>query len=142
MAAVVADTSPLIALLQIGHLSILKSLFIEVQIPPAVAREATPSLPECPSWLLVRELTKPVGSDKRRGGARGIDVHREPTCGPPVIAWPVTAETVSGCMRPGHHRLDVTAVLGAVKCSPHDERSARARARVRFDPACRGAFGH
>jgi hypothetical protein len=63
MAAVVADTSPLIALLQIGHLSILKSLFIEVQIPPAVALEAAPSLPERPSWLLVRELTEPIGSD-------------------------------------------------------------------------------
>ena len=63
MAAVVADTSPLIALLQIGHFSILKSLFIEVQIPPAVALEAAPSLPERPSWLLVRELTEPIGSD-------------------------------------------------------------------------------
>jgi predicted nucleic acid-binding protein len=63
MAAVVADTSPLIALLQIGHLSILKSLFIEVQIPPAVALEPAPSLPERPSWLLVRELTEPIGSD-------------------------------------------------------------------------------
>jgi predicted AAA+ superfamily ATPase len=60
MAAVVADTSPLIALIQIGHLSILKSLFVEVQIPPAVALEAAPSLPERPSWLLVRELTEPI----------------------------------------------------------------------------------
>src|SRR4029077_13768574 len=66
MAAVVADTSPLIALHQIEHLSVLKSLFVEVHIPPAVAREAAPSLPDLPSWIVVRELTQPVGSDVLR----------------------------------------------------------------------------
>ena len=44
MAAVVADTSPSIALHPMEHLSVLKSLFVEVQIQPAVAREARPSL--------------------------------------------------------------------------------------------------
>ena len=63
MAAVVADTSPLIALHQIEHLSVLKSLFVEVQIPPAVAGEAAPSLPELPSWIVVRKLTQPIGSE-------------------------------------------------------------------------------
>ena len=63
MAAVVADTSPLIALHQIEHLSVLKSLFVEVHIPPAVAREAAPSLPELPSWIVIRELTQPIGSE-------------------------------------------------------------------------------
>lgn len=66
MAAVVADTSPLIALHQIGHLSVLKSLFVEVQIPPAVAREATRSLPELPSWITTRKLTQPIGSEVLR----------------------------------------------------------------------------
>jgi len=63
MAAVVADTSPLIALHQIGHLPLLKSLFVEVQIPFAVAREATPSLPDLPSWIVARELNQPIGSE-------------------------------------------------------------------------------
>jgi predicted nucleic acid-binding protein len=63
MAAVVADTSPLIALHQIGHLSLLKSLFVEVQIPFAVAREAAPSLPDLPSWIVARELNQPIGSE-------------------------------------------------------------------------------
>jgi hypothetical protein len=66
MAAVVADTSPLIALHQVGHLSVLKSLFVEVQIPPAVAREVAPSLPELVPWIVVRELAHPIASDVLR----------------------------------------------------------------------------
>jgi predicted nucleic acid-binding protein len=63
MAAVVADTSPLIALHQIGQLSLLKSLFTDVQIPSAVAQETAPTLPVLPSWIVTRELTQPIGSD-------------------------------------------------------------------------------
>jgi uncharacterized protein len=66
MAAVVADTSPLIALHQIGHLSLLKSLFVEVYVPPAVAREAAPSLPGLPLWIVARELAQPVASEVLR----------------------------------------------------------------------------
>ena len=44
MAAVVADASVLIALGQIGQLSLLEKLFGEVMIPSAVAREVAPSL--------------------------------------------------------------------------------------------------
>ena len=66
MAAVVADTSPLIALHQVGHLSVLTSLFGTVQIPPAVAHEVAPSLPELPSWIVVRELRQPIASEVLR----------------------------------------------------------------------------
>jgi predicted nucleic acid-binding protein len=62
MAAVVADASPLIALHQIDHLELLERLFAQVEIPPAVAREAAPSLPVLPSWILVRQLSQPIDS--------------------------------------------------------------------------------
>jgi predicted nucleic acid-binding protein len=39
MATVVADTSPLIALHQLGQLSLLQRIFGEIHVPPAVARE-------------------------------------------------------------------------------------------------------
>lgn len=60
MAAVIADASCLIALHQIGRLSLLERLFVEIQIPPAVSRETTPTLPELPPWIIVRELTYPI----------------------------------------------------------------------------------
>lgn len=62
MAAVVADASPLIALHQIGQLALLERLFAQVQIPPAVVQEVAPSLPVLPAWILVRELSQPIGS--------------------------------------------------------------------------------
>jgi uncharacterized protein len=51
--AVVVDASPLIALQQIGELSLLQRLFDRVLAPSAVAREVRPSLPELPAWLEV-----------------------------------------------------------------------------------------
>lgn len=59
MAAVVADASVLIALGQIDRLSLLEQLFGEVMIPPAVAREVSPGLPELPSWIRTRALDEP-----------------------------------------------------------------------------------
>jgi uncharacterized protein len=66
MAAVVADTSPLIALHQIGQLQLLERLFGEVLVPPAVAREAAPSLPEPPAWIRTVTPTQPIGSEVLR----------------------------------------------------------------------------
>ena len=59
MAAVVADTSPLIALHQLGRLSLLQRILGEVHVPPAVARELSPGMPELPSPLWGRERAKP-----------------------------------------------------------------------------------
>ena len=43
--------------------ALLKSLFVEVFVPPAVVREAAPSLPDLPSWIVARELSQPTASD-------------------------------------------------------------------------------
>jgi len=66
MAAVVADTSPLIALHQLGQLSLLQRLFGEVLVPPAVEREATPSLPERPAWIRTVTPAQPISSEVLR----------------------------------------------------------------------------
>ena len=63
MAAVVADTSPLIALHQLGRLSLLQRILGEIYIPPAVARELSPGVPDLPSWIVVRGLAQPIASE-------------------------------------------------------------------------------
>ena len=55
MIVVVADASPLIALERIGRLELLKALFEEVLIPPAVAAEVAPRL-LLPPWIRERAL--------------------------------------------------------------------------------------
>ena len=60
MAQVVVDTSPLIALHQIGLLWLFESLYTGILIPPAVASEVAPSLPALPSFVRVQGLAKPV----------------------------------------------------------------------------------
>lgn len=63
---VVADSSPLIVLLQIGHVEVLPELFGQIVIPPAVANELhsqqRPRLVRDyfstgPSWISVRQPT-------------------------------------------------------------------------------------
>ncbi|MFA4646625.1 DUF3368 domain-containing protein [Pyrococcus kukulkanii] len=54
---VVSNTSPLIGLSNIRHLDILRKLFEEIIIPPAVAEEFGEKLP---SWVIVR----PVSDEK------------------------------------------------------------------------------
>ena len=56
--AVVCNSSPLIALSQIGQLELLHTLFQEVLIPPAVAKEAAGSLGAHP-WIRVQPLAGP-----------------------------------------------------------------------------------
>ncbi len=60
---VIADTSPLSALAEIGHVDVLPALFHEVLIPPQVAAElAHPRAPQAvrellaalPAWLQIR----------------------------------------------------------------------------------------
>jgi len=62
MAEVVADTSPLIALQQVGQLSLLPRLFGQIHIPPGVAEELRPGMAETPAWVVVRPLTQPIAS--------------------------------------------------------------------------------
>jgi predicted nucleic acid-binding protein len=59
-APVISNASPLIALKQIGHLDLLKGLFSAVSIPPAVAREITPTV-TLPAWVSEHALTQPIG---------------------------------------------------------------------------------
>jgi len=60
MAEVVADASVLIALAQIGQLSLLQRLFGEIVISPAVAHEVSPSLPQIPAWIETRSVQRPL----------------------------------------------------------------------------------
>jgi predicted nucleic acid-binding protein len=59
---VVADASPLIALERIGRLDLLKALFGEVLVPPAVAAEVAPRL-VLPPWILERALQQPIARE-------------------------------------------------------------------------------
>ena len=65
MIVVVADASPLIALQQIDQLGLLKALFDEVFIPPAVAREVTHRL-TLPPWICERALQQPIAREVLR----------------------------------------------------------------------------
>lgn len=54
---VISNSSPLIALSQIGALDLLKVLFETVLVPPAVRRETAASV-GAPAWLVERVLTR------------------------------------------------------------------------------------
>jgi hypothetical protein len=57
--AVISNSSPLIALAQIGRLDILRQLHPVVLIPPTVAKEVEPTVPALPGWLVVQPLKQP-----------------------------------------------------------------------------------
>ena len=54
--AVVSNSSPLIALSQIGRLDLLRQIHPQVLIPPAVAKEVQPTLARLPNWVEVKPL--------------------------------------------------------------------------------------
>jgi len=56
---VVSNSSPLIALDQLGHLDLMRRLFREVKVPAAVVREVSPQL-NLPSWVVEQPLTQPL----------------------------------------------------------------------------------
>ena len=56
---VIADASVLIALAQIGQLSLLERLYEEVVIPSAVQSEVAPSMPKLPPWVHTQTLQRP-----------------------------------------------------------------------------------
>lgn len=62
MTLVVSDASPLIALQQIDELKLLHELFGEVLVPPAVAREVSPSV-ILPEWIKTRSLQQPMAGE-------------------------------------------------------------------------------
>ena len=57
---VISNSSPLIALTQIGQLDLLRRLHTCICIPPAVAREVEPTVAKLPDWVLVQELAHPL----------------------------------------------------------------------------------
>ena len=57
---VISNSSPLIALSQIGRLDLLQQLHTSVSIPTAVAREVGPTVTRIPDWILVQQLTRPL----------------------------------------------------------------------------------
>jgi hypothetical protein len=77
---VVADASPLIALERIGQLGLLKALFEEVLIPPAVAGEVAPRL-LLPPWIRERALQQPVAwSSRSSEGSSPLCAQRSSRC--------------------------------------------------------------
>jgi len=57
---VVSNSSPLIAFAEIGQLNVLPSIFGLILIPPAVAAEIAPSIPDLPQWLHVESLKQAI----------------------------------------------------------------------------------
>ena len=57
---VISNSSPLIALTQIGRLDLLRRLYTSILIPPAVAREVEPTVTKLPDWVLVQKLAHPL----------------------------------------------------------------------------------
>jgi predicted nucleic acid-binding protein len=67
---VVSNASPLIALARIQRLDLLPAIFELVLIPPAVAREISPSIPVLPTWLRIQapSVLPPASLLRRRLG--------------------------------------------------------------------------
>jgi predicted nucleic acid-binding protein len=84
--AVVSNSSPLIALTQIGRLNLLQQLHALVLIPPAVAREVEPTVPTLPGWVVVQPLAHPrrphpisssIGPGEREVISLGLELRAE-----------------------------------------------------------------
>ena len=61
MSSVVSNSSPLIALEQLGLLNLLKQIFGTVLVPPAVVRETAPTV-TLPQSIIEQTLLQPIGS--------------------------------------------------------------------------------
>ena len=133
MAGVIADASPLIALHQIGQISLIKRLFGPIVIPSAVAREVSPSLPALPAWIKARDLTQPLGPEilKASLGEAGILCKAgKPHSGVrPLLDTPITHGFLGFCAyRSSDRRYSITSpptaitVMRAMKAtiSSHD----------------------
>jgi predicted nucleic acid-binding protein len=58
---VVSNSSPLIALDQIGRLDLAQNLFNQLIVPPAVVQEVSPQV-ALPHWIVEETLTQPLAS--------------------------------------------------------------------------------
>ena len=58
---IVSNSSPLIALAQIGRL--LEKIHPQIFIPPAVAKEIEPTIPMLPGWVSIKPVAQPLGRD-------------------------------------------------------------------------------
>jgi uncharacterized protein len=56
----ISNSSPLIALTQIGRLDLLRQLYTTVCVPPAVAMEVEPTVGKLPDWVRVQDLVHPL----------------------------------------------------------------------------------
>jgi uncharacterized protein len=83
---VVSNSSPLIALVRIERLDLVPALLQSVLIPPAVAREIAPSIPDLPSWVSVQvpsgRLSVPtlrgrLGAGEREAIALAVEIDAE-----------------------------------------------------------------
>ena len=55
-----SNSSPLIALTQIGRLDLPRRLHTRISNPPAVAREAEPTVAKLPDWVPVKAPAHPL----------------------------------------------------------------------------------
>jgi predicted nucleic acid-binding protein len=68
----------LISLVQVDRLELLRVVFRDVAVPPAVAREVAPSVGDLPSWIHeialgpIPELPNPLGEGEREAIALAI----------------------------------------------------------------------
>jgi uncharacterized protein len=110
---VVADASPLIALVQVRHLSLLEKLFGEVIAPPAVVHEVGLSLP---AFIRERELSRPVPDAVLRAS---LDPGESEAIG---LALELSADRLILDERPARHvaqslGLPIIGVLGILLAS-------------------------
>ena len=59
---VVSNSSPIIALSDIGRLNLLRDLFGEIAVPPGVIRETITAAP-LPEWIFETTLTQPMSPE-------------------------------------------------------------------------------
>lgn len=64
---VVSNSTPLIAFYQLGMLDLLKDLFGQIIIPPAVQAEVFLLRP-MPDWITVRSLSQPIPEPLQKAG--------------------------------------------------------------------------
>jgi len=64
---IVSNSSPLIALARIQRLDLVAAVLQSMLIPPAVAREIKPSIPDLPAWVSVKVPSSQQSTLSSRG---------------------------------------------------------------------------